>query len=159
MARIMDRDDPRDMDSFLVITFTKAAASELRSRIMDELGEALAAQPDNRRLRRQSALCQRAEIGTIHAFCQTVLRENCHLAGLSPDFRVADDERAAAMRETALDRVMDERYEHMEKYPASGFWPTPWAPAGTTGAWPRWCWVCTTRCSATPVRKNGRRSR
>jgi ATP-dependent helicase/nuclease subunit A len=120
MARIMDRDDPRDLDSFLVITFTKAAASELRSRIMDELGEAAAAQPDNRRLRRQSALVGRAEIGTIHAFCQDILRENCHLAGLSPDFRVADDQRAAAMRETVLDRVMDERYEHMEKYPDFG---------------------------------------
>lgn len=117
MARIMDKDDPKDVDSFLVITFTKAAAAELRSRIMDALGEALAAHPENRRLRRQSALCQRAEIGTIHAFCQNVLRENSHVLGIAPDFRVADDERARSMKETVLDRVMDERYEHLGKYP------------------------------------------
>lgn len=117
MARVMDKDDPKDVDSFLVITFTKAAAAELRSRIMDELGEALAAHPENRRLRRQSALCQRAEIGTIHAFCQNILRENSHVLGIAPDFRVADDERARSMKEAVLDRVMDERYEHLEKYP------------------------------------------
>lgn len=121
MARLTDPEDPRDLDEFLVITFTKAAAAELKSRIMDELGEAMAARPDNRRLRRQSALVGRAEIGTIHAFCQDVLRENCHLAGLSPDFRVADDERAAQMRETVLDKVLDERYEHIEKYPDFAF--------------------------------------
>lgn len=117
MARIMDADDPRDVDSFLVITFTKAAAAELKSRIMDELGQALSVHPENRRLRRQSALCQRAEIGTIHSFCQSILRENCHLLGLAPDFRVADDERAQNIREAVLDRVMDERYEHLDKYP------------------------------------------
>ena len=93
MSRILDPDDPRDVDSFLVITFTKAAAAELKSRILDALGEALAAQPDNRRLRRQSALCRQAQIGTIHAFCQNILRENSHALGIAPDFRVADDER------------------------------------------------------------------
>jgi len=111
MAYLTDPDDPRDIDSFLVITFTRAAAAELRGRIMDGIGRAMAADPDNRRLRRQRALCQRAQIGTIHAFCQTVLRENCHLIGLSPDFRVADEDRAAAMKSAALERVMDERYE------------------------------------------------
>ena len=49
-----------DIDSFLVITFTKAAAAELRSRILDEISERLAADPDNRRLKRQSALCAKA---------------------------------------------------------------------------------------------------
>ena len=117
LGYLTDPDDPKDLDSFLVITFTRAAAAELRSRIMDGVGRALAENPDNRRLRRQNALCQSAQIGTIHSFCQKVLRENCHLLGLAPDFRVADDDRANAMKEAALTRVLERRYQNMDDYP------------------------------------------
>ena len=110
--RLLSRiSDDADIDSFLVITFTKAAAAELRSRIMDEIALRLASEPDNRRLRRQSALCQRAQIGTIHSFCQSFLRENCHAAGLSPEFRVIEEDRAEAIKAAVLERVMDECYE------------------------------------------------
>lgn len=103
--------DDADIDSFLVITFTKAAAAELRGRIAEEIGERLASDPDNRRLRRQSALCQRAQIGTIHSFCAAFLRENCHAAGLSPEFRVIEETRAEALKHRIIERVMDEAYE------------------------------------------------
>ena len=63
-----------DVDSFLIITYTRAAAAELKSRIMEELAQLMAQQPDNRRLRRQLALCSRAQIGTIHSFCASLLR-------------------------------------------------------------------------------------
>ena len=110
--RLLSRiSDDADIDSFLVITFTKAAAAELRSRIMDEIALRLASEPDNRRLRRQSALCQRAQIGTIHSFCQSFLRENCHAAGLSPEFRVIEEDRAEAIKAAVLERIMDECYE------------------------------------------------
>ena len=59
MGYLTDRTDPKDIDSFLVITFTRAAAGELKGRIMDELSKAIAADPSNRHLRRQSALCRR----------------------------------------------------------------------------------------------------
>ena len=68
MARICDPEAPVDLDRFLIITFTRAAAGELRGRITQALAEALAADPSNRRLRRQSALVRRAQIGTIHSF-------------------------------------------------------------------------------------------
>lgn len=106
-----------DIDSFLVITFTRAAAAELRSRISEALSKAAAAEPDKRRLRRQVNLCRRAEIGTIHGFCAALLRENCHLLGLSPDFKIIDDSRAAAMRASALERVLERRYENIGKDP------------------------------------------
>lgn len=110
--RLLSRiSDDADIDSFLVITFTKAAAAELRSRIMDEIALRLASDPDNRRLRRQSALCQRAQIGTIDSFCQSFLRENCHAAGLSPEFRVIEEDRAEAIKAAVLERVMDASYE------------------------------------------------
>ncbi len=117
MGFVTDAEHPADLDSFLIITFTRAAAGELRGRIMDELAARLAADPGSRRLRRQSALCQRAQIGTIHSFCAALLRENSHIAGISPDFKIADDERAAAMRAAALERVLETRYAKSGDYP------------------------------------------
>ena len=110
MGCITDEQRPADLDSFLIITFTRAAAGELRGRIMDELAARLAREPGSRRLRRQSALCQRAQIGTIHSFCAALLRENSHLAQRSPDFKIADDDRAQAMKAAALERVLEARY-------------------------------------------------
>jgi len=117
MSFITDEQSPADLDSFLIITFTRAAAGELRGRIMDELSAALAENPGNRRLRRQSALCQRAQIGTIHSFCAAMLRENSHLAGISPDFKIVDDDRAMAMKYSALERVMESCYDNPETHP------------------------------------------
>ena len=117
MSYITDPEHPADLDSFLIITFTRAAAGELRGRIMEELASALAKDPGSRRLRRQSALCQKAQIGTIHSFCAKVLREYSHLLGLSPDFKIADEDRAAAMKRAALERVLDACYEKPEAHP------------------------------------------
>ena len=112
MGYLTDPERPEELDRFLVITFTRAAAGELKSRITEELAAALAADPGNKRLRRQSALCRRAQIGTIHSFCASVLREHSHLLGLPPDFKIADDERVAAMKSAALERVLDACYEN-----------------------------------------------
>ena len=117
MAYLTDPDAPEELDRFLVITFTKAAAGELKSRIADKIADALAADPGSRRLRRQSALCRQAQIGTIHSFCAALLRENAHLLQLSPDFRILDEDRAAAMRAAALERELEASYERAEDYP------------------------------------------
>ena len=117
MSRICDENDPVDLDRFLIITFTRAADGELKGRIMQELAERLAKDPGNRRLRRQNALCGRAQIGTIHSFCAALLRENCHILGLSPDFKIVDDERAEAMKTAALEQVLEARYARPEDYP------------------------------------------
>ena len=117
MSYITDPEDPADIDSFLIITFTRAAAGELRGRIMEELAQALARDPGSRRLRRQSALCQKAQIGTIHSFCAKVLREYSHVLGLAPDFKIADEDGAAAMKRAALERVLDTCYEKPEAHP------------------------------------------
>ena len=100
-----------DIDSFLIITFTKAAAAELKSRIIDEISKRLAMEPDNKRLRRQSALCAKAQIGTIDSFCQTFLRENCHAAQLAPEFKVIEEDRAEAIKARCIERVLDDCYE------------------------------------------------
>lgn len=110
MKRICDPRSGLDLDSFLIITYTRAAAAELRGRIMEELAQRMAAEPENRCLRRQSALCTKAQIGTIHSFCAALLREHSHLSGLTPDFKIVDEERSAAMKNAALERVLEERY-------------------------------------------------
>ena len=111
MARVLEGED---IDRFLVITFTRAAAAELRSRILTELNARAAAEPSDRRLRRQSALLYRAQIGTIDSFCTALVRENAHMLGISPGFSVLDEERAQALRARALEDVLDRAYEGIE---------------------------------------------
>lgn len=115
MSRITDPVAPCDIDSFLIITFTRAAAAELRGRIAKRIAELCADNPMDRRLRRQSALCARAQIGTIHSFCTNILREHAHLLGLSPDFRVADEARAEQIKHAVLGRVLEKAYERIGK--------------------------------------------
>ena len=117
MSRLRDEEQPGDLDRFLIITFTRAAAAELRGRIMEELSQALAEDPGNRRLRRQSALCRRASIGTIHSFCTSILREFSQQAGISPDFRILEENRAGTMMAAALDRVLERSYDRLEERP------------------------------------------
>ena len=117
MAYLTAPEQPQDLDRFLVITYTRAAAGELRSRILEELSAALAEDPGSRHLRRQNALCRRAQIGTIHSFCAALLRQHAHLAGLRPDFAVLDEDRAESMKAAALERTLEACYEKSEAHP------------------------------------------
>ena len=102
---------PENIDRFLIITFTKAAAGELKSRIGTAIAEELEKDPANTHLRRQSMLCRNAEIGTIHSFCARILREHAAQAGISPAFRSLEEERGEMMRVSALERVLERHYE------------------------------------------------
>ena len=113
MAYVTDKNEPKDIASFLIITYTRAAAAELRSRILDELSRRSAEEPENRRLRRQVTLCYRAQIGTIHSFCTQILREYCHKLGLTPDFRVGDEDKCSELKEKALEKALDSAYERI----------------------------------------------
>ena len=112
MAYLTDKNDPQDIDRFLIITFTKAAAGELRSRILSGIAEMTASHPH---LRRQTALCARAQIGTIHSFCGDLLREHCAAAALSPDFQIADENQAAALKSATLDKTLEAAYGSIDE--------------------------------------------
>lgn len=109
------------VDDFLIITYTKAAAAELRNKIAQELSRRVAAEPDNRHLRRQMFRVYQADIKTVDAFCAGLLRENVHLLpsidnhALTPDFRVLDEQEATLLSQRALDRVMEEFYQALEQ--------------------------------------------
>ena len=115
VERLLDRvtKEGIDIDRFLVITYTKAAAAELRGRIAQELSDRLAASPNDRHLRRQTTLVYRAQISTIHAFCAALLRENGHLLDLDPDFRLCDEGESRVIMAQVLEEVLDRRYEDL----------------------------------------------
>lgn len=117
VERLLTRiaDENMDIDRFLVITYTKAAAAELRGRIAQDLSARLAAEPWNRHLRRQSTLVYQAQISTIHAFCAALLRENGHLLDLDPDFRLCDEGDAQVLMAQTLEDVLDQRYEGLSE--------------------------------------------
>ena len=110
-----------NVDDFLIITFTKAAAAELRSKIASELSKLMAERGADQHLKRQLLAVYRADIKTVDAFCTALLRENTHLLpregdkhALTPDFRVLDEGDAQLIRQRILDRVMEEFYEEMD---------------------------------------------
>ena len=105
---VTEGDDLPDLDRILVVTFTKAAAAEMKERIRKSL-LALSTQGNNR-AREQLALVSEAPISTIHSFCLTVLQENFHLAGLEPGFRTGDQAECTQILAEALDRLMDDCY-------------------------------------------------
>ena len=117
LSYILNEEEPASIREFLIITFTKAAASELKSRIGKAIHDAMKIHSDNRGLKEQHLLCRQASIGTIHSFCQDVLKENSHVLGIAPDFRVMDEDRAVLMKLSAMEKVMEERYEEMDKTP------------------------------------------
>mgnify|MGYP002797650490 CR=1 FL=1 len=116
VERLLDRvtREGLDLDRFLVITYTKAAAAELRTRIAQELSSRLAENPGDRHLRRQSTLVYRAQISTIHAFCSTLLREEGHRLDLDPDFRLCDEGETQVLMAQVLEDVLEEQYEGIE---------------------------------------------
>lgn len=108
-----------NIDDFLIITYTRAAAAELRERIASELTERMAEYPGDRHLQRQLMLVYRADIKTIDGFCTSLLRENIHLLNiegernLTADFRVLDEAEAALLRRRVLPRVLEDFYSHL----------------------------------------------
>ena len=110
LDRVTDSENPCDVDSFLIVTFTKAAASEMRGKIADALTELAAKQPQNLRLRRQLMLVHRAKITTVHAFCMSLVKEHFHELGLPPEFRTADDSEQTAMQQEVLEEVLEAQY-------------------------------------------------
>jgi len=119
VERLMDRvRRGADIDRFLIITFTNAAAAELRSRVAQAVSGELARDPGNRHLRRSATLVWQAPICTIDAFCLAFLRECGPGAGLEPDFRLCDEAEGAELGRQAMEEVLERRYEGIEEDPA-----------------------------------------
>lgn len=114
---VMDPVDPANIDEFLIITYTKAAAAELRGKIAGKLSEHIAQQPENRHLQRQIQRLYLTKISTVHAFCADILREYAYLVDISADFRVGDENECIQLRQAAMDEILEEAYANAQSDP------------------------------------------
>ena len=108
---ISEGDAPADIDRILVVTFTRAAASQMKERISDALSARIAGDPSNRHLKRQELLLPHARIMTIDAFCQYLLRNEFEAAGIDPSFRVAEEGEVQILAKEAVGEILEEEYE------------------------------------------------
>lgn len=107
---LTDPAEPASLERMLIVTFTRAAAAELRQRISRALGDALAADPQNKHLHRQLLALSSAKISTIHAYCLELIRANFQRLGLPAQFRVADEAEAGVLSRSLMDELIGQRY-------------------------------------------------
>lgn len=112
---ITNPNDPANIDEFLIITYTKAAAQELRGKIAVKLTQAVSESAHGKHLRRQMQLLHRTKISTVHAFCADILREYAFELGIPGDFRVADENECKQMRLEVMTQLLEEEYRTANK--------------------------------------------
>lgn len=105
-----------DIDKLLVVTFTNAAASEMRERILDAIYKKLEEYPENENLQRQITLINKASICTIDSFCLEVVRNNFfELDNISPNFRIADTTEIELLKQEVIEDIFEEKYENQDE--------------------------------------------
>ena len=114
---ITDPEHPVDADRLLIVTFTNAAAAELRARIGQALLRRSQAEPGNTALRRQRMLLQRAPICTIDAFCLDLLHKHFQALDIPPDFTPADPGSVEMLRSAALSETLEAAYQDIDLGP------------------------------------------
>ncbi|MDP4145549.1 MAG: helicase-exonuclease AddAB subunit AddA [Bacillota bacterium] len=107
---VTDNEKSIDIDKLLVVTFTKAAASEMRERIAKAISDELYKHPESRLLQRQLTLLNKSNITTIHSFCLDVIKSNFHLVDLDPSFRIADETETVLLKDEVMEELLEDRY-------------------------------------------------
>ena len=110
LKKVQSETDPCNIDDFLMITFTKAAASELRGKIIRRLSELLSEQEPTPHLQAQLSRVYLAQISTIHSFCAGLLRDYAHQLDLPADFRVMEESEASTVSARVMNTLLDEVY-------------------------------------------------
>lgn len=108
---ITDDNNPVDIDKLLVVTFTNAAASEMRERIGDAISKKLEEMPNSKMLQRQLALLNKSNITTIHSFCLDIIKNNFHLIDLDPGFRIGDETECTLIKQDVLIELFEDKYD------------------------------------------------
>lgn len=110
IQRICDAENPCGVENMLIVTFTNAAAAQMKDKIHAAIGKKIALNPTDKRLRRQQLMLPFANICTIDSFCIGLVRENFHSLGIAPDFALLDEGKLGLMRNRAVSAVADELY-------------------------------------------------
>ena len=108
LQKVTDENNPVNIDSMVVVTFTKAAAGEMRERIRLALEKLAAANPENAHLQKQKTLIHNANITTIDSFCSMILRNHFEKIDLDPAFRVADNGETNLLQKEAVEDLLEE---------------------------------------------------
>ena len=111
IRRICDSENPCGVENLLIVTFTKAAAAQMKEKIHAAIGKQIALNPSDKRLRRQQLMLPCANICTIDSFCIGLVRENFHVLGIAPDFSLLDEGKLAVLRSQAVSSVADSLYK------------------------------------------------
>lgn len=111
VSMVCDKENPVDIDQMVIVTFTKAAATEMKERITRKIEEKIEENPDDEHIRKQVAYVQKAQISTIHSFCLQVIRENFHLLGIDPEFRLMDEGEGKLLKAEVMEEVLEQFYE------------------------------------------------
>lgn len=112
---VTNPEHPVDIDHLLIVTFTKAAASEMKERIGAAIEKKLLEFPDNEHLQKQATLIHSAQITTTHSFCQSVVKNNFNLIDLDPTFRIGEEAELTLMKSDVMAAILEEEYEKGEK--------------------------------------------
>ena len=113
LSYLKDPVSPANLDDFLIITYTKAAAAELRGKIASKLAEEIAEDPDNRHLQRQMQRLYLTKISTVHAYCTDVLREQAYRVDIPADFRVAEENECKEMQHFVIEKLLNDAYHDL----------------------------------------------
>ena len=110
IQKLLHKENPVDIDSLLVVTFTNAAAQEMRNRVGQALAKALEENPGSHHLKKQLSLLQNASISTLHSFCMEVVRRYAYLLDLDPGFRIADTVESDLIQQEVLEDLFEDWY-------------------------------------------------
>lgn len=114
IEKIIDPENPIDVDELLIVTFTNASAAEMKARIGRAIENALLANESSGHLKRQIALLNYASISTLHSFCLDVIKRYYYLADIDPEFRLIDPIESAMVRDEVMDKLLEEHYGQAE---------------------------------------------
>ena len=109
------KNQPVSIDRLLIVTFTEAAAAEMKERIRDAIERKLLEDPDNEHLKQQATLIHNAQITTIHSFCLSVIRDHFHVIDLDPGFRVGEEGELKLLRHDVLEELLEDRYSEADE--------------------------------------------
>ena len=108
------RENPVSVDELLIVTFTEAAAAEMKERIRDAIEKKLAECPGDEHLLRQATLIHNAQITTIHSFCLSVIREYFHTINIDPGFRVGEEGELKLLKQDVLEDILEQHYSEAD---------------------------------------------
>lgn len=111
ITRLTDEKSPLDVDRLLVVTFTEAAAAEMKERIRGAIEKKLEEDPENVHLQRQATMIHHAQITTIHSFCLSVIKDYFHTIDLEPGFRTAEEGERKLLMQEVMEELLEKAYE------------------------------------------------